>query len=586
MRAQELGGAMPRWPILQPTAPGQLAMTRNAVTVLQRSADNMRVALKAGEERWVRLAQLLVQAAKAYKDVDQSAASSLTFGASSSPLGRKPTTYQLVPDSSPAYVPPSLPSAGVYEATRASITALDTKFLSVREAAKQIHAGDPNARSLLDFADAWTGYEGALHDAALRFRPFDSWRGKAVTQVEAQFQRHRDWLTQMASSSRTLGQQARDLAFAHYAAASQHPRSAQVDPLYAKLTAKRISSRDYAAYLKMQKLSEDVRTEYRKKAGLPLSPLNLLMPPERADSDLLTTPEEKAQELGRKSQEERLKSQQEAYKPMQELLKQQQEQARIAQEEMRKARQEALEDGRKAREEARIAQQEAQDEADERAQEAQKAMKENLAKSLNAQQALAKSMGKSGMPKLPSPSKLMGAAGQLANMAKGMGPKPTPAAHVPGAPLIPPLPLGGHPPHVAPAASAGAGVSLGGSGIGAPPRLQPPLQPPTPAQPTPTPLQTPRAQIPMDPESVARSAAGPGPHGAGGAGAAPSGGGMGGGAAMGGPGAGQGKGGGTAKRVQPDDPAVYTEERPWTEGVIGRRPRKVDPAPPPADGAK
>lgn len=44
-----------------------------------------------------------------------------------------------------------------------------------------------------------------------------------------------------------------------------------------------------------------------------------------------------------------------------------------------------------------------------------------------------------------------------------------------------------------------------------------------------------------------------------------------------------------AKRVDPDDSAIYTEERPWTEGVIGRRPRKVEPvAPPPeaADGTK
>jgi chemotaxis protein histidine kinase CheA len=439
---------------------------------------------------------------------------------------------------------------------------------------------------LLDFADAWTAYEGALHDAALRFRPFDSWSGKAVTQVEAQFQRHRDWLNQMATSSRTLGQQARDLAFAHYAAASQHPRSAQVEPLYAKLSAKRISSRDYAAYLKMQKQSEEVRTEYRKKAGLPLSPLNLLMPPERADSDLLMTPEEKAQEQARKAQEERLKTQQEAYKPMQELLKQQQEQARIAQEEARKARQEALDDARKAREEARIAQQEAQDEAHERAQEAQDAMQENLAKSLNSQQALAKSMGKAGMPTLPSPSKLMGAAGQFANMAKGMGPKPVSAGGNPGGPLVPPLPVGGNPPHVNPASHGAAGAALGG-GVGIPPSVggantPPRLQPPSQSQPS---LHSPKVQIPVDPEALLRPAAAPGHPGAT-PGTAPAGGGTGG-SGMGGLGAGQGQGGAKAKRVQPDDPAVYTEERAWTEGVIGLRPRRAEPAPPPPppDGA-
>jgi hypothetical protein len=50
------------------------------------------------------------------------------------------------------------------------------------------------------------------------------------------------------------------------------------------------------------------------------------------------------------------------------------------------------------------------------------------------------------------------------------------------------------------------------------------------------------------------------------------GGGMGGGMPMGGHGD---KGGGKGKRVQgADEDSLYTEERPWTEGVIGNRPRK------------
>jgi hypothetical protein len=40
---------------------------------------------------------------------------------------------------------------------------------------------------------------------------------------------------------------------------------------------------------------------------------------------------------------------------------------------------------------------------------------------------------------------------------------------------------------------------------------------------------------------------------------------------MGGQGA---KGEGKGKRVSSDDDALYTEERAWTEGVIGNRPRK------------
>ncbi|MEE3066969.1 MAG: hypothetical protein VYA67_24055 [Actinomycetota bacterium] len=47
-------------------------------------------------------------------------------------------------------------------------------------------------------------------------------------------------------------------------------------------------------------------------------------------------------------------------------------------------------------------------------------------------------------------------------------------------------------------------------------------------------------------------------------------GGMGGGMPMGGAG-GQGQGAGKGKRVQSEDQALYTEDRAWTEGVIGRR---------------
>ena len=44
------------------------------------------------------------------------------------------------------------------------------------------------------------------------------------------------------------------------------------------------------------------------------------------------------------------------------------------------------------------------------------------------------------------------------------------------------------------------------------------------------------------------------------------------------PGAGQGQQGGEkSKRTQSDDDALYTEDRAWTEGVIGNRPRKAGP---------
>jgi hypothetical protein len=99
-------------------------------------------------------------------------------------------------------------------------------------------------------------------------------------------------------------------------------------------------------------------------------------------------------------------------------------------------------------------------------------------------------------------------------------------------------------------------ASLGGGAGGVPSMPSMPLQPA------------------VDPESVSRPAAAArdlaglgrtnlaagGAMGGGGMGMAP----------MGGPGA-QGQGAGKGKRAQQDDKALYTEDRPWTEAVIGRR---------------
>ncbi|MGD1344851.1 PPE domain-containing protein [Mycobacterium seoulense] len=112
-----------------------------------------------------------------------------------------------------------------------------------------------------------------------------------------------------------------------------------------------------------------------------------------------------------------------------------------------------------------------------------------------------------------------------------------------------------------PGMPAGAGMkpaSLGGGGGGGVPGM--PLQPAV------------DSEAASRPAGAAPGAAGPGRAMPGAAAAA--GGGMGGGMApMGG--AGQGQNQGKGKRVQSDDDSLYTEERPWTEGVIGNRPRKA-----------
>jgi hypothetical protein len=111
----------------------------------------------------------------------------------------------------------------------------------------------------------------------------------------------------------------------------------------------------------------------------------------------------------------------------------------------------------------------------------------------------------------------------------------------------------------APGLPTGSGVkpaSFGGGGVGGGlPSM--PLQPP------------------VDPESVSRAAAAARPVGLPGAGAM-GGGGMGT-APMGAPGGGQGQGAGKSKRAKKDDESLYTEDRPWTGGVIGISPADGNP---------
>jgi hypothetical protein len=140
-----------------------------------------------------------------------------------------------------------------------------------------------------------------------------------------------------------------------------------------------------------------------------------------------------------------------------------------------------------------------------------------------------------GEPKMPDGAALAGALGAHKGVPKGMaGMKPT---------------------------------SLGGGKVGVPSPLQPPLEAES-SQPT----------------AAAKGTMGMG-RGVPGLGGA-AGGGMGGAAPMGGHG-GQGKGANKGKRVQGEggDDALYTEERPWTEGLIGNRPPKMattdGKAPPP-----
>ncbi|OMC55798.1 hypothetical protein A5747_00265 [Mycobacterium sp. IS-836] len=154
-----------------------------------------------------------------------------------------------------------------------------------------------------------------------------------------------------------------------------------------------------------------------------------------------------------------------------------------------------------------------------------------------------------GLDGLPGDDGGLGAPPMMPTLPPGMGQKPDQAAMdamkdaLKGKPGLP----------------KGAGMkpaSLGGGGGAGMPSV--PLEPAADAEAAPRPA------------GAAPGGAGPGRAMPGGGGAM--GGGMGGMAPMA---PGQGQNQGKGKRMESEDKSLYTEERPWTEGVIGNRPRKT-----------
>jgi hypothetical protein len=540
-RAQEIVQPLPQWPVAEAKPLCQLDAGRNGSIALQEAADAILEALGQGQRRWEALAQVVMGAANAYQDVDETYASSLDFDNLGSPGAepKKPSAAtdlkfdKLVRGSSRDYTRlketvyhtqanKKLTHGTTYREFGISFDGdfidrffetrtgqyiggsdLDTKFLDVKTVAQLLEQGDRNA--LNDFRYEWSEYEKELRKMADRFRAVSAWEGEAATKVEKHFQRHAELLRSLASLCRTLSGNAQAVTDAYIAARTDHPKLAEIEALYRRLDANsKLSAADYnkamAELEKFQQTSQTVLTTYRK-AIYSLTPLDKPAVPDRVDGDLFMTTEQ-ISERNRKKHEEQAKRERDA------LI-------------------DDMTGGLGG-----VAQPDAA--------------------------ALANSAGLGG-PKLPSPQKLLGAVNQAANMAKGMGHKPTPGGAGTGLPPVDP-----HGPKVAPAAAmpgrgGGGGVpSLGGLG-------KAPLQPPS--------LPGGAGGGP----GVAAASFTPGAADANAVGrAAGAGGGMGG-APAGGMGAKGQEGGSKSKRVGDDESPLYTEQRAWTEGIIGITPRKLGP---------
>lgn len=163
-RANEVEAPMADPPTDVPITPCELTAAKNAAQQLVLSADNMREYLAAGAKERQRLATSLRNAAKAYGEVDEEAATALDNDGEG--------TVQA--ESAGAVGGDS--SAELTDTPRVA-TAGEPNFMDLKEAARKLETGDQGA-SLAHFADGWNTFNLTLQGDVKRFRGLTT--GKAM----------------------------------------------------------------------------------------------------------------------------------------------------------------------------------------------------------------------------------------------------------------------------------------------------------------------------------------------------------------------------------------------------------------------
>lgn len=208
-RANEVEAPMADPPTDVPITPCELTAAKNAAQQLVLSADNMREYLAAGAKERQRLATSLRNAAKAYGEVDEEAATALDNDGEG--------TVQA--ESAGAVGGDS--SAELTDTPRVA-TAGEPNFMDLKEAARKLETGDQGA-SLAHFADGWNTFNLTLQGDVKRFRGFDNWEGDAATACEASLDQQRQWILHMAKLSAAMAKQAQYVAQLHVWARREHP---------------------------------------------------------------------------------------------------------------------------------------------------------------------------------------------------------------------------------------------------------------------------------------------------------------------------------------------------------------------------
>jgi hypothetical protein len=543
-RSKAIVEPLPQWPEAEPKALCDLDAAKNGAIALQEAADVLLDALGQGQRRWQALAQAVMGAAEAYQDVDESSASSLDFDNLGSPIEvKKPSVAssmrfdKLVPMSSRDY-------------TRQK----ETLYHAQQKSDLRYHTTNHRFRVVLDegwdsFVDGFFERQGAQflqadeldkkfgdvktvaqilkngnQNASNSFRDQWSQYENQLRKLANRFKGFDDWDGEAATKVEKHFQRHIELINNLAGLCRTLSQNAQtVKDAYVAAEAEHPTlAQVEAVYKKLEFASKRTQTEYND-AMAELEKLQV------KSQTALNNYRQKVifSSLDKPAVPDRVNG--DLFLTTEQIS----ERNRKQQQEQLKRERDALIDDMTGGP-GGITQPDAA--------------------------ALANSAGLGG-PRVPSPQKLLSAVNQAASMAKGMGHKPAPGSAGTGLPPVDP-----HGPKVAPAAAmpghGGGGTPSLGGGLGKAP-LQPPSLP---------------GGGPGGGPGVAAASFTPGAADANAVGrAAGAGGGMGG-APMGGMGAKGGQdGAGKSKRYGDDDSALYTEQRAWTEGIIGITPRKLGP---------
>ena len=258
-KAAEIRKPMPPAPG-EPLPPCELQVARGAVRELNKKAEALRGYAVTGHVEAVRIAESLISAAAAYRQVDEKSGDAIGLGEAAGSIAP-------VQPGAPMTPPVPLPPDPTYQCPT-------SPFLMVDQAAAQIEAPD-QAASLDAFRGQWEIFAGLLEAESAVFEwAGASWEGGAAEAALEALARHRKWLQEMAEASRQVAGEAGDLAETHRGAAADHPKLAQVKDLDARI----LLSRDVNEQMqllklrqKMQERSEEVLQGYvGKAAGKPL----------------------------------------------------------------------------------------------------------------------------------------------------------------------------------------------------------------------------------------------------------------------------------------------------------------------------